>query len=408
MSSNTGLPSTPHDSLQEKTFRSASIRNSVLLLLVLSYAALAQPTRSVASDVLVFVNGEQLTGTLTGATADSITFNSTMAGSITVPWAKIKTLTSTQRFAVIEKHLKLSREDALKIVPVGSVQADEKTLTVASSTGPRTESVADTSMLLNAAAFDKALRKTGLLQGWAGSVTAGASLVRATENSTTLIGGLALTRSTPGVTWIPDRRRSLLNYSQSYGTISQDGVLTSETNIFHANFERDEYFSSRLYAFGSLTFDHNFSSQLGLQQAYGGGVGVTAIRDGRQELDFKGDVHYEKQSFFDTVSGPTATLQDQNLFGSTFTENWLRHLSTKGLILTEFGSVSPAWHQTNSSAQQPNAYSAHVDGSLKFPVYKGFAFNVGAVDDFINNAPVGSKQNSTQFTTGITYTLRPR
>lgn len=354
------------------------------------------------------MNGEQLTGTLTGATADGITFNSTMAGSLKVPWAKVKALTSSQRFALIEKNLKLSRQNALTAVPVGTVRVDDKQLTVTTETGPHIEPVADTSMLMNAASFDKALQRIGPLQGWAGSVTAGASLVRATENSTTFNGAITLTRGTPGVTWIPDRDRSIINYSQSYGTTSQAGVLTAETNIFHANFERDEYFSPRLYGFGSLTFDHNFSSQLGLQQAYGGGIGVTVIKDARQELDFKGDLHYEKQSFFDTATGLTATLQDQNLFGSTFTENWLRHLATKGLILTEFGSVSPAWHQTNSSAQQPNAYSAHINGTLTFPVYKGFAFNVGAVDDFLNNAPVGSKRNSTQFTSGITYTLQPR
>ncbi len=377
-------------------------------MLLLVDSALAQAKSPAASDVLLFVNGEQLTGTLTGATDAGITFNSVMAGAIKVPWAKVKTLTSAQHFAVIEKNLKLSKRDALIAVPVGSVRADDKTLTVATSSGTRTELIANTSMLMDAAAFDRALRKVSLLQGWAGSVTAGASLVRATENSTTFNGSITLTRGIPAVTWIPARDRSIINYSQSYGTTSQGGLLTDETNIFHANFERDEYFSPRLYGFGSLTFDHNFSSQLGLQQAYGGGVGITVIKNARQELDFKADLHYEKQAFFDTASGPTATSQDQNLFGSTFTENWLRHLSTKGLIFTEFGSVSPAWHQTNSSTQQPNAYSAHVDGTLKFPVYKGFAFNVGAVEDFLNNAPAGSKRNSTQFTTGITYTLQPR
>ncbi len=227
-----------------------------------------------------------------------------MAGAITVPWAKVKTLTSAQHFAWIEKNLKLSKQDALTLVPVGSVQADEKTLTIATRTGPRTGPIADTSMLMNAAAFDKALRRAGLLQGWAGSVTAGASLVRATEDSTTFNGSLTLTRGTPAVPWIPARDRSILNYNQSYGTTAQGGVLTDETNIFHANFERDEYFSSRLYAFGSFTFDHNFSSQLGLQQAYGGGVGVTIIKNIRQELDVKADVHFEKQSFSTQVHFP--------------------------------------------------------------------------------------------------------
>jgi hypothetical protein len=76
--------------------------------------------------------------------------------------------------------------------------------------------------------------------------------------------------------------------------------------------------------------------------------------------------------------------------------------------LNEFGSVSPAWEQSNTSATQPNAFSAHTNASLVFPVYKGLAFNVGFVEDYINNAPVGSRPNSTQYTTGITYTIKPR
>ena len=82
-----------------------------------------------------------------------------MAGSITVPWAKVKTLNSTQRFAVIEKNLKLSKRDASTAVPDGSVQADGKTLTIGTTSGPRTDLISNTGVLMNAAAFDKALRK---------------------------------------------------------------------------------------------------------------------------------------------------------------------------------------------------------------------------------------------------------
>jgi hypothetical protein len=69
--------------------------------------------------------------------------------------------------------------------------------------------------------------------------------------------------------------------------------------------------------------------------------------------------------------------------------------------LNEFGSVSPAWN--NSSA-----FSAHVNGNLIFPVYKGLGFNVNATDDYLNNAPAGSNQNSTQFNVGFTYAIKPR
>ena len=47
----------------------------------------------------------------------------------------------------------------------------------------------------------------------------------------------------------------------------------------------------------------------------GAGIGYTVFSDARQQLDVKADdVHYEKQSFFQSAS-------NQNLIGSTFAED---------------------------------------------------------------------------------------
>jgi hypothetical protein len=370
---------------------------------------MAQAPGAKTPDTVVFTNGEQLTGVREKATGAGITFKSVMAGEINVPWANIKTLHSSRNFAILTAKQKLNRKDAEALVPQGPISAENKQITITGTSGPRTVPVADANMLVDAGEFNKAVyHPPDLLQGWAGTATGGVSLVRSTQNNTTFNGAISLVRATPTVGWLPARDRSIIAYTQSYGTVSQAGTATVETNIFHANAERDEYFSPRVYAFGSATFDHNFSSNLGLEEAYGGGVGITVLKSAKQQLDFKGDAHYEKENFFDDSNSATATTQNQNIFGSTFTESWTRRLNKKGLVLNEFGSVSPSWYQSNSSSTQPNAFSAHVNGALVFPVYKGFAFNIGAVDDYINNAPAGSKQNSTQFTTGITYAIKPR
>ena len=60
-------------------------------------------------------------------------------------------------------------------------------------------------------------------------------------------------------------------------------------------------------------FDHNFSQDLDLQQIYGGGVGWTAIKTPKHQLDLKATMQYEKQVF---ISGAAGT--NQNLVGSTF------------------------------------------------------------------------------------------
>ena len=352
---------------------------------------------SKTANTLIFSNGEQLSGELERADAAGITFKSPMAGEITVKWDSIKELRSDKNFAVLDAKTKLTRKDAMAVVPQGKVVVQDKNIVVATSSGPKTVPVSDANLLVDAAAFDRAINhQPGLTRGWTGSVGAGASLVRATQNSTTFTGNVTLVRAIPTVTWLPARNRTLLDYNQAYGTTSQVGNQTIKTNIFHADAERDEYFSPRAFVFGLAAFDHNFSQLLDLQQSYGGGIGVTVIRSSLQQLDLKGDLHYEEQRFF--AIAPALPATSQNLFGSTFSDTYVRHLP-RTIRFDEFASISPAWNNTN-------AYSAHGTAALTFPVYKGFAFNVSAADDYLNNAPAGSKKNSVQLTTGITFLIK--
>src|ERR1700744_5388039 len=68
-------------------------------------AALAKP----APDVLIFTNGDQLTGTLVRAASGSVVFKSEMAGEITVSLDKVKELRSSGSFAVLRKDVPVTR-----------------------------------------------------------------------------------------------------------------------------------------------------------------------------------------------------------------------------------------------------------------------------------------------------------
>jgi hypothetical protein len=382
-----------------------------LVMLPLNASAQNEPATKPAAakqelDTLVFANGEQLTGTLEKANAKGITFKSPMAGELTVKWANVKELRTAQSFAVLTPGQGVTRADAHAVVPEGPIAVTSDLITVATSRGPVTIPVARADQVIDGAGFDKALtHHQSLLQGWGGTATAGASLVRATDHSTTFNGALSLMRSAPAVDWLPARSRTTLDYEQSYGQETDPDTPTVKTNIFHADAERDEYFRPRTFAFASATFDHNFSQALDLEQAYGGGLGITLVKNAVRTLDLKGDAHFERESF-------VVPAQNVSIFGSTFSEKFLDDLP-KGLVLNEFGSVSPAWTQTFTvtplgDVPERRAYSAHVNASVTFPVYKGFGFNVGGVEDYLNNAPVGSKRNSVQFTTGLSYTIKPR
>ena len=60
-----------------------------------------------APDVLIFTNGDQLTGKLVQATGGTVTFHSDMAGDISVPFEKVKELRSAGSFALLQKDQKV-------------------------------------------------------------------------------------------------------------------------------------------------------------------------------------------------------------------------------------------------------------------------------------------------------------
>ena len=382
-------------------------------LLCLSGLLLAQtPAPKPTPDVLVFSNGDQLTGKLERMAGGSVVFKSDMAGELTIPSDKIKELRSGDQFALLRKGIPLTKKTE-HTVPFGTVQvADGNVVLTTPAQAPETVPTKDVAYLVDKPSFDKQVNnKVGFLHGWNGVVTGGATVVRATQNGTTLTAGISLVRMVPQVSWLPPDNRTTFNLTESYGKLTTPiipppvqpapptpPVATTDvvkTSIFHTDAERDEYFSPRLYALGDIAFDHNFSQGLQFQQVYGGGIGWTPILDAKQELDLKADIHYESQQFIQTAG--TANQPNINMIGSTFAETYRRTLTHK-ILFTEAGDILPGWSDSN-------AYSANATATLALPVYKRLSASFTTTDNFLNNPAQYYKKNSYQFVTGVSYTI---
>ena len=207
----------------------------------------------------------------------------------------------------------------------------------------------------------------------------------------------------PSVPYLPKRSRSIFNLNESFGKLTTpvipqtvpatpDSVV--KTNIFHTDFEQDQYFSPRFYTLETVAFDHNFAQGLNLQQVYGVGVGWTPIQTPKQQLDLNVNIHYEKQAFIQSAP-PAAPVAAQNLIGATVGEAYLRHLPGK-LVFTQSLTALPAFNNEN-------AYSANAAAGLTLPVYHRFSVSFNTTDNFLNNPSPGYKKNSYQFITGVNY-----
>ena len=373
-----------------------------LLVLSLISGVLFQPAgwaQKPDPDLIVFTNGDQLTGTLERATGDSFVFKSDIVGEITVSADKIKELRAGGKFVALKKNEKITRTSK----QAGTITYGDNAVSVAatSSNAPEVVPVKDLAYLIDSATYNKEVTSNpGIWYGWNGSISGGITLVESTQTGQTYNLAANLIRVVPSVAFLPPRTRSTINVLETYGKITQPAIPTTnppilasvtKTNIFHADAEHDKYFTSRFYGLVGASFDHNYSLGLNFQQIYGIGLGWTVIKTPVQQFDVKADVHYERQNF----QPPT---ENNNLIGSSFSELYQRNLPAK-IIFTESGTFIPAWNKTN-------AYSAIFAAGLQLPTYKRLSLNVNLLDNYLNNPAVGFNNNSFQFITGVLYTLK--
>jgi hypothetical protein len=90
---------------------------------------------------------------------------------------------------VIPKNVTL-KPKAPVTVPEGTVSEADQKIAVADAGGTKSVAVADTAMVIDKPAFDKALKGSdGFFHDWRGTVTAGAAFVAATQNRRTFKEG---------------------------------------------------------------------------------------------------------------------------------------------------------------------------------------------------------------------------
>ena len=372
-----------------------------------------EPAKGVAAkatpDVLVFTNGDRLTGKLERAVDGNVVFKSDMAGELTIPFSKVHELHSGSEFVALRKGL----PGRVKPAGTGAVSFADNNVTLQRGTEARqTLPATNLGYLIDMPSYAREVdHRASFLQGWTGAAAGGLTLVRSTETSTTFTGSLNFVRSIPTVDYLPHRNRTTINVTETYGTnetpvIPQTAPLSPpvivQTSIFHADGERDEYLSQRLFVLADLSFDHNFSQGLQFQNLYGAGAGWTPLQESRQELDLRADIHYEKQEFLPTaspVNSANGSFQDNlDLVGSTFQENYRRNLPRR-FVLTEWANILPAWNDQK-------AYTANAYLGVTMPLFKRFSAAISATDNYLNNPSPGYRTNSVQFVTGLSYAIK--
>ena len=371
--------------------------------------AIAQAS-SAGPDVLILSNGDTLHGKLVNASDGKVTFHSDVLGDVSLGWDKIRELHTAGSYAVLDKTVKFRGKKKAAQIPTGPLEVTNEQVRVQGESGgaPAPIPVANVAYILDKSTLDKELyHRPSFAAGWNGAATAAAAIVTATQNQYTFSGAIGLVRAVPSVSWLTPRDRTSLDFTGSFGKITQPAhrdpitgtvvpAVVTKSALYHADAERDEYLSSRVFALAQTAFDHNYAQDLDLQQIYGAGLGVTFLKTPKQEADLKATVQYERQQFI------TDSAANQNLIGSTFSAAYVLH--HKLVTYTQSVAFIPAYNNMH-------AYSANETNTLAFPAYKNFSLSLGTLDSYLNDPPVSlppTKRNSFQFTMGVSYAIKSK
>ena len=345
-----------------------------------------------STDLLILQNGDSLRGSFVKAGKTTISFKSQDIGVLTVGWTKVKYLHVSEHFAVLLKGVRIRQGHVPQRIPEGSFDFSNGKISVRSSSGVIQIPLENVVGLVDEKTFDSMILKSPhLWQNWSGSIGAGASLVESTQSLETFNAAISFLRTVPAVSWLEPDNRTVLGFTSTYGNISQPGVPSVQTSIYHGDAEQDEYFSRDFYALAQAIYDHNSTTGLNLQQLYGAGFGYTAIRNSIQELNLSLAASYTDQKF----QAQTA----QNLIGMTFSVIY-SYKFPYNILFNENSYVTP---QFNNS----RAWLAYLSGGLTIPVIDSFSLSLQAIDNYWNSPAPGFVDNSFQMNLNLTWTLSP-
>ena len=373
------------------------------LMIALSVQAHTPRSSEKPVDYVIFKNGDKLSGALVRCDGANVLFKSEVVGEVTIPFDKVQELHTHGSFVVIRKEEKITRTSKQP----DSMTFNDGSITVADVKGPsETVPTKDLGHIIDKATYTKEVANNpGPFQRWSGTVTGGGTVVSATSLAKTYTIGVNLIRTIPAVAYLNRRTRTTFDLLETFNKLTEPVIpqtvppsppAVTRTHIFHSEFEHDRYFTPKMYALGGVTFDHNSTQGLDLQQAYGAGIGATLIEDEVQQLDLKGDLHYMRQNFVQ-FPPPEESTPNQNLIGSTFSETYRRALPAK-IALTQSINYTQAWNNTH-------VYSFVGAVGLSMPFYRRLSLSVNTLNTYLNDPAAGFKNNSFQFVTGVTYTL---
>ena len=246
------------------------VRILAALLMTLIFGSLALPALAAPkTDIIVFKNGDKLTGEIKSLKRGRLSFNTDATGTISIEWAEISHIESLQNIQVETRtgtryfgHLEPTEEDNVVVV----------------NTGNGLQTIDDAKVVLLSPIEDRGIGAFDI------DLTVGYNFAKA--------GGV--TQANLGVD--VDYRTLVRIYSISASTTTNDSDTQEVSKRAALGLQYKRLWRNRWYVTGNLTMDQNDELNLNLRTSIGGGGGRFLIQSNRMLLGVEVGLQFSREN----------------------------------------------------------------------------------------------------------------
>lgn len=253
--------------LPERTDRSVKIFSTLLVMIFasLSLPALAAPK----TDIIIFNNGDKLTGEIKSLKRGRLSFNTDATGTISIEWAEIRHIESLQNIQV---------ETSTGARYFGHIEPTEEDGVVIINTGNGLQTIDAAQVILMNPIEDKGIGAFNI------DLTVGYNFAKA--------GGV--TQGNFGVD--VDYRTRVRIYSLAASTTVNDSDEQEVSKRANLGLQYKRLWSNRWYVNGNLDLDQNDELGLNLRTSIGGGGGRFLIQSNSMLLALQAGLQFSREN----------------------------------------------------------------------------------------------------------------
>ena len=298
------------------------------------------------TDIVVFRNGDHLTGELLSLKRGRVNLNTDAAGTIGIEWDKVASITSNQ-------HVQIETTSGIRYFGTLRSAEDEPGVIIVTETGP--QSLDPLRVISMSPIESKGITRLDV------DVSLGYNFAKA--------GGV----ETGNFGMNMDYRSLIRIESIKFSTTISDSDTQEESRRSNLGLQHTRLWKNRWFTNGSLSFDQNDELGLNLRTSVGGNIGRFLVQSNQMLWSLEAGLQVSRE---DQVSDP----EDQDSVEATFGLNWDWFL---------FQDPELDWSTTLQiipSLTDSGRVRGEVDTALQWEIINDFKWGIAIYGSFDNQS----------------------